>query len=763
MARTINERVTENIVADYYKQYKNLEVHYQYPVKGGSKNNKDNTGFIDLFITDKSKPDFCIIIECKKDEKEHYKAEVEARHYTECLKTAYKEAVCCAASGTSKDNFKYTVEVNEAVFNATAPVPLSKILKFLYKDEERELKTEEDLTKYAKWLHNYLRDNIALTEEQKPLLLSAIMIALRDEAFDYKKREALDTKESEAWCRENSRLLEGINEALNNVLKKSDIPKDKHIVLLQTVGFINTLPTLHDREEENNNHTRLYTIISGIDKHLFTPAHKYSDLDLIGKFYGEFIRYTGGDGKGLGIVLTPSHVADLMCDLVELTVDDIVYDPCTGTGRFLVTAMHKMLGMTEDTCKKNKIKSKQLVGVEQQSSLYTMAAANMIFRGDGKSNLHNGSCFNLAKIIKDYTPTVAILNPPYSQKQGGLKEWDFILHACSMVKRGGKVTAIVPKSVFIDKKNERFKEKLLNEHSLEAVISMPGDLFQTAATTTAIVVIKVGVPNSKNNKTYFYDFTDDGYKTVIRQGRLDVNHKEVKAKLFEFFDNKTIIPGISAYEHVDCGDEWTIEAYVEPDYSKLEPKLFATTIMDGFIETFINNPFEIPQNRVYRPNIVLNPDTWGLFKLGEVFKIQKGNVKKLSKYDNGDLVIISACTTENGKIGSIAADSNVKKFSNCLSVTADGANLLTVFYQVGTFAPSTACYAFELTDGPNMTKNIGLFLKPVIELLKIKYSYSRKPALHKLLNETIKLPVTSEGTPDWDLMEKYMKQIKGEL
>jgi len=757
MIKLKNERVTENIVAKYYKQYKNLDIHYQYPVKGASKNNENNTGFIDLLITDKSKPNFCMIVECKKNTKDHIKAEDETKHYAECLKDIYKEQVLCAVSGTSEDVLKCTMQVNGCVFERNSLVPLKIVLDTLYKDETRDLKTEEDLTKYAKWLHNYLRDNIALTEEQKPLLLSAIMIALRDEAFDYEKRELFDVKESLDWRRENSRLLAGINEALNNILKKSDIPKDKHVVLLQTVGFINTLPTLHEQEE--NNHTRLYNIVSGIDEHLFTSTHRYSDLDLIGKFYGEFIRYTGGDGKGLGIVLTPSHVADLMCDLAELTVDDVVYDPCTGTGRFLVTAMHKMLNMTEDENKRKAIQSRQLVGVEQQSSLYTMAAANMIFRGDGKANLHNGSCFNLAPMIKDYKPTIAILNPPYSQKQVGLKEWDFILHACNMVKRGGKVVAIVPKSVFIDKKNEGFKERLLNEHTLETVISMSGDLFQSAATTTAIVVIKVGVPNSKKNKTYFYDFTNDGYKTIIRQGRLDINYKEAKAKLFECFDNKVSIPGISAYEHVKYDDEWILESYVEIDYGKLTPELFITKQINEFIKAFKADPFGRIITTLQKPTIELDYSNWKSFNFYELFIINRGKSKALGLYVDGETPVVSASSINNGISKHVNASNVDTIYHPQLTISNNGA-VLDTFYQAVPFIATSDVYVVNLRN-TELTENIGLFLKPIIELLKIKYSYGRKASLSRINNETIKLPVTPEGTPDWAFMEEYMNQIKG--
>nr|WP_263862698.1 N-6 DNA methylase [Lacticaseibacillus paracasei] len=99
------------------------------------------------------------------------------------------------------------------------------------------------------------------------------------------------------------------------------------------------------------------------------------------------MRYSGGDGQTLGIILTPRHITDLMCDLVDLKANDVVLDPTCGTGGFLISAMHKMLSMANGEEQKRHIKKKQLYGIELQSNMFAVAAANMILRGDGNSNL----------------------------------------------------------------------------------------------------------------------------------------------------------------------------------------------------------------------------------------------------------------------------------------------------------------------------------------------------------------------------------------
>jgi type I restriction-modification system DNA methylase subunit len=66
--------------------------------------------------------------------------------------------------------------------------------------------------------------------------------------------------------------------------------------------------------------------------------------------------YSGGDGQTLGIVLTPKHITQLFCDLLDVKPDDIVFDPCCGTAGFLIAAMHNMLQKTVDANVKKNIR-----------------------------------------------------------------------------------------------------------------------------------------------------------------------------------------------------------------------------------------------------------------------------------------------------------------------------------------------------------------------------------------------------------------------
>src|SRR3954468_10077622 len=108
----------------------------------------------------------------------------------------------------------------------------------------------------------------------------------------------------------------------------------------------------------------------------------------------------------------------------------------------------------------------------------------MILHGDGSSNIYHTSCFDENKKIEkekieptlekiDFT--VGFLNPPYSQKD--YNEAKFILHLLKFLEEGKKAIVITHLKVARGTKMGKERRKLLEKHKLEAVMTMPRDLF----------------------------------------------------------------------------------------------------------------------------------------------------------------------------------------------------------------------------------------------------------------------------------------------
>ena len=78
--------------------------------------------------------------------------------------------------------------------------------------------------------------------------------------------------------------------------------------------------------------------------------------------------------------------------LSVLVPKDVVFDPACGTGGFLISALESI--KASEYADHKKFAAECLYGVEQRDDVYGLAIVNMIFRGDGKSHIYDGDCFD---------------------------------------------------------------------------------------------------------------------------------------------------------------------------------------------------------------------------------------------------------------------------------------------------------------------------------------------------------------------------------
>lgn len=598
----MNERITENIVRDELEkqgyraddtitieEQKSQNPIIQKCLKNASKSGK-GSGKPEFIIQSSKEKDFLIIVECKADTSKHESPNFDkyaefavdgVLNYAAYLSKEYS-VIAIAVSGQSKRDLKISVFLWVKQANTYKPLedngkpierilPFAKYIQVATRNPDVEKKRYEDLIAFSRDLHNYVRDYAKLSGAEKPLLVSGTLMALQDKAFGKNYRD-YDAK---------SQPRELIN-ALKREIENADLPKAKIPNLLQPYSFITVHPELA-KVDKQTNESPLQHIIADVETHVkpFITAHH--NFDVLGQFYGEFLRYANGD-KSLGIVLTPKHIAELFAKLANLSPQDTVLDICAGTGGFLIASMVEMTkkSTTEDEVKR--IKADGLVGVEQQPNMFALAASNMILRGDGKANLFQGSCFDAAitKEIKSRNANVGMVNPPFSQKGEGLSELDFALHLLNCLSEGGTGIIILPISCAIEPSRE--KEKLLEQHTLEAVMSMPNDLFHPINVVTCIMVFTAHKPHNSNprHKTWFGYWRDDGFVKTKHQGRVDTLNRwvEIEEIWLSAYLNQDEILGVSVKHKVTAKDEWCAEAYMQTDYSNLTEQDYMKYVKD---------------------------------------------------------------------------------------------------------------------------------------------------------------------------------------
>lgn len=598
----MSERITEGIVRDHFKEdsmYRSIKSEEQKAtndqikkiLKNASKRGTGKQGFPEFIITFPAVPGIVIVIECKEDTKYHESKEdcweaIEkyavngALHYADHLKSEFN-VIAIAVSGTDKESMmvsNYFIRKNSTDITQ---IPDSKLLSiydylsiFEQKENAEKLK-DENILLFASELNQKLY-NYSVPENERATIVSGILIALQDNSF----------KASYQIAKKPSALVEDLLKAIERVLEDRDITPDKTKILMgeyikisqsNNLAIANKIRNKITGEDEKN--FLLRDMIIDLERNVF-PFTKYEDVgcDILGQFYSEFIRYVYGDKK-LGLVLTPQHVAELFVDIANIDVDDIVYDNCCGTAGFLIKSMKKLIDLAgNDSDKKKNIHESQLIGVEERSDMFTYACSNMMMRGDGKSNIYLGDSLsqNMRKNIKKHHPTVGFLNPPYSTS---VSELEFIYYNLDCLEKNGTCVAIVPFNCVLSQSGNEYewKKKLMEKHTLEAVFSMPDELFNPAASVVpAIIVFKAHIPHQSNYETYFGYWKDDGFIKVKHLGRVDFHNKwnEIKYNWIYNYRNKKEIREYSVKRHVTADDEWCAEAYMETDYSNLKEEDF---------------------------------------------------------------------------------------------------------------------------------------------------------------------------------------------
>ena len=528
-----------------------------------------------------------IVVECKKNVKQHSTETFDhpkgyavdgVLYYAKYLKEEYN-VIAVAISGTKKENIK--VDTFHWQKGQDSYLRLSKArdiilepknyIELIKGNKLQKSYSLDEIRETAINMHTYLRE-IKVNETHKPIFIAGILIALNDEDF-VKSYSAMTSYRQ---------LMKNIQQAIENVLKASDI-KNSRIEYINQV-FSTLIDNTKFAEIPLGHHKSITWYIEQLELKI-KPMMDYADstVDALGVFYHEFIKYSGGDGKGLGIVLTPQHLTEFMCDLAQVNKNSKVVDICCGSGSFLVTAMSKMFKQTSaDPEEVERIRRDRLFGVEFDDGLYTLSVANMIIRKDGKSNIYKGDCFNkqITDELKSKNINIGLINPPYSQKDK--EELEFVEHLLDILTVGGIGVVVVPMSCAIGTKFKETRERLFKNHTLDAVFSMPNDIFYPTGTNVCVMVWKAHIPHDVKQETFFGYFKNDGFVKRKKLGRIDAHEQweNIEKDWLKLYRNRDVKPGLTARKAVKHNDEWLCEAYMETDYSKLTQDDFQQTIND---------------------------------------------------------------------------------------------------------------------------------------------------------------------------------------
>lgn len=773
-----NERITENLVRSHFSKlgyYKNSDLIIEEQkssspaidklLKNSSKKGLGK-GFPEFIVRSKSLSDFLIVVECKADTKKHESTNHDKYSeyavdgvllYSSYLSKQY-DILAIAVSGQDEKELKISHYLH--LRNTNRPVSFfgREILSFNDYYEgfiHSEAKFNQDysqLLEYTKKLNEVLHSK-KIKEAQRSLLISGILIALQNKAFrgGYKLH-----KKSEQLA--NNLLSTIVDEFAN-----ASLPADKVNNLKQAFSFVLTHTTLTNDKEF------FEKLISDIDENVnnFMRTHKY--FDTLGQFYIEFLRYANND-KGLGIVLTPPHITELFVDLSEIDKDSVVFDNCCGTGGFLISAMKKMVHEAKGNSEKvSSIKNRQLVGIEYQDDIYALGVSNMVIHGDGKTNVLLGDCFELSDLVKSkYKPTAGLLNPPYKTKKEDIEEMEFVLNNLDTLQPGSKCVAIVPLSCVIALSGDAYelKKRILERHTLEAVMSMPEELFHNSKVNvvTCAIVLTAHKPHPRGKKTWLGYWRNDGFEKLKSKGRVDLNGtwEGLRKKWLNAYFNKEIVDGFSVMKELTIDDEWCVEAYLITDYSTINEDLYKSYVQKYLAYRLLNNLLNLHIPRNGKPKSIDSK----LVPVTDLFTIKNGlassqvSIKDELEVES-DIRYIRPSQAYEGSIDGYVDKQTVDdKYiypENTIYVSTDGQGSHSYSY-VSSFEFIPNSNVSVLIPKKDMTLQEKLYYAVCITKNRYKFSYGRKPKGDRL--KYLLIPSTPPSFVYNDIFQEILENWK---
>lgn len=287
-----------------------------------------------------------------------------------------------------------------------------------------------------------------------------------------------------------------------------------------------------------------------------------ADPDTKGDLFEHVLKQIKQAGE-LGQFRTPRHVIRTIVDLVDPKIGETVYDPAAGTAGFLVAAFeHVRLVNSSDRGREvaefdgktfergygdrlsdpqwRRLRTETFFGNDVDPKMVSLASMNLALRGlpDVRilkrnvltSTLDRQQKIELGLPLDGYD--VVLANPPFSGRVDRDRIVDdvkvgtttatellFVKYMLDSLKPGGRCGVVVPEGVLFGSTgaHKELRRQLVQNNRVEAVLSLPGGVFQPySGVKTSVLIFAEG---GRTERVMFLHAANDGF-------RLDANHDQ---------------------------------------------------------------------------------------------------------------------------------------------------------------------------------------------------------------------------------------------
>lgn len=281
----------------------------------------------------------------------------------------------------------------------------------------------------------------------------------------------------------------------------------------------------------------LQKIITGLDE---LYEHDLQGLDMQGDLYEYMLGKLQTAGQN-GQFLTPKHIRDMMVGLLAPTPDDRICDPACGTAGFLVSSAEYIREKYEAemaTEQWEHFAGDMFTGFDMDRTMLRLSAMNLMLHSITQPQIeYMDSVSKQNEIASRYD--IILANPPFTGTVDAESINDNLKTVCNtkktellfvalflrMLRKGGRCACIVPDGVLFGTTNahKALRKELVENHQLQAVISMPSGVFKPYAGVSTAVLVFTKTGAGGTDKVWFYDMKADGFSLDDKRNPIQLN------------------------------------------------------------------------------------------------------------------------------------------------------------------------------------------------------------------------------------------------
>ncbi|WP_330586599.1 class I SAM-dependent DNA methyltransferase [Aminipila terrae] len=351
----------------------------------------------------------------------------------------------------------------------------------------------------------------------------------------------------------------------------------------------------------------LSKVVDSLDE-IYRLMAEAKDIDIRGDVYEYLLSKISQSGRN-GQFRTPRHIIRMIVELMKPQPDDTICDPACGTSGFLVAAgeylkeQHKE-EIFYDRQKKEHYMNRMFFGYDMDRTMLRIGAMNMMTHGVESPFIEYRDSLSDQNLDKDKYSLI-LANPPFKGSLDADSVSSDLLKVCKtkktellflalflrMLKIGGRCACIVPDGVLFgsSKAHKDIRKELIENHRLEAMISMPSGVFKPYAGVSTGILIFTKTGHGGTDKVWFYDMAADGLS--LDDKRTAVTENDIPDIIARFHNREKeddrartersfFVP---KQEIVDNGYDLSINKYKQVEYIKKEYPA-STEILDKILK-----------------------------------------------------------------------------------------------------------------------------------------------------------------------------------